>query len=114
MADAETGAVVNATWATMILAGIGTYVLRASMLVAHDVAGTPAWLERRLPLVGPSIVAVMVVSSLSAGGSTAPTPTAVVAVAAAFMAVRRTGRLGSALVVGFPVAWITGALLQLW
>lgn len=100
------------TWLVMILAGGGTYLLRISMLAAHDSFGTPRWLERRLHLVGPGVLSAILVSSMISahGPASAPDPAALVAVAVAFLAVRRTGDIGWALIVGLPTAWFVTAI----
>ena len=100
------------TWLVMILAGTGTYLLRISMLAAHDSFGTPRWLEGRLHLVGPSVLSAILVSSMVAvhDHSTAPGLAALIAVASAYVAVRRTGNIGWALIVGFPTAWAVTAV----
>ena len=47
----------------------------------------------------------------TAGGEAGPAPAAeLAAVASAVVAVRRTGSLHAAFVVGFPVYWLVGAL----
>jgi branched-subunit amino acid transport protein len=100
------------TWLVMILAGAGTYLLRISMLAAHDSFGTPRWLEGRLHLVGPSVLSAILVSSMVSvhGHRTTPDLAALIAVATAFVAVRRTGNIGWALIVGFPTAWAITAV----
>jgi branched-subunit amino acid transport protein len=54
------------------------------------------------------VLAAILVSSLlsTQGHSQRPGLAASIAVAAAFVAVRRTGNLGWALIVGLPAAWI--------
>lgn len=100
------------TWCVMILAGVGTYLLRICMLAAHDSFGTPGWLERRLHLVGPSVLSAILVSSMVSGHGhrTVPDRVTVTAVATAFVAARRTGNIGWALIVGFSSAWTVTAL----
>ena len=100
------------TWLVMVLAGLGTYLLRVSMVVAHDRFGTPRWLESNLRLIGPSVLAAILVSSLilSHGHRTGPRVSEVIAVTAAYVAVRRRGTVSAALVVGFPVYWLCLAL----
>jgi branched-subunit amino acid transport protein len=92
----------------MLLAGVGTYALRASMVAAQDRFGIPAWLERHSSLISASVLGAMVASSLSPsdGARLVPGVVEAGAVAVAFVAVRRTGNLAWALAVGLPVFWL--------
>lgn len=100
------------TWLVMALAGLGTYLLRVSLVVAHDRFGTPRWLAPHLRMVGPSVLAAILMSSLAVAQDTRTGPAAaeIVAVTAAYLAVRRWGNVSLALVVGFPVYWLHLAL----
>jgi branched-subunit amino acid transport protein len=103
------------TWIVMLAAGLGTYLLRVSMVVAHESVGTPKWLERRLHRVGRSMLAAVLISSvfLAAGRRTTPDVGEIVSGGCAFAVVRRTRNVGWALVVGFPVYWVTTALASM-
>jgi branched-subunit amino acid transport protein len=97
----------------MAVMGLGTYVFRASMILvgARAVAGTG--LDRTIALIGPAVVGAIVTGSLfvgPSGGRTWPPASALVALAAAFVAVRRTGNIAAALVVGLPLAWLTTSI----
>lgn len=98
----------------MALAGAGTFVLRSSMVLLQERLGSIDWLERRLALVGPAVLGAIVTSWVAVDDGVAIMPNAVevVAVAAALVAVRRTGKVGLALGVGLPVYW-AGALAGL-
>ena len=100
------------TWIVMLSAGLGTYLLRVSMVVAHESVGTPRWLERRLHLIGPCMLAAILVSSMfvTNGNRTVPDPAELVAVVLAFVVVRCRRNVGWALVVGFPTYWALSAL----
>ena len=95
----------------MGLAGIGTFVLRSSMVLLHERLGSIDWLERRLALVGPAVLGAIVMSWLAVddGDAVMPNGVEVVAVAAALLTVRRTGKVGLALGVGLPVYWVGAA-----
>ena len=92
----------------LVVAGVGTYLFRISLVAGRERFATPPWLESRLPLVGPSVLAAIVTSSLivTDGSPAMPTPVEAVAVVAALLAVRRTGNLGAALAVGLPIYWL--------
>lgn len=95
----------------LVLAGVGTYGFRASMVLAGARFGTPKWLEDRLRLVAPAVLAALVAGSLflDAGRRATPGVAALVAVAAGFVAVRRTGNVAAALAAGLPVYWLATA-----
>lgn len=98
----------------MLLAGIGTFVLRSSMIVLQERLGSIDWLERRLALVGPAVLGAIVTSWLVVDDTTASMPGAVemAAVAGALLTVRRTGKVGLALGAGLPIYWV-GAVVGL-
>jgi len=93
------------------IAGIGTYLLRASMILApSDMASSP-WLERRIGLLSPAVLAAIVATGLLVSDQRVVLPNAVevAAVIAALVAVHRTKNISAALLVGLPVYWL-GAL----
>lgn len=96
------------------IAGAGTFVLRASMVLLGERVASTSWLEARLSLVGPAVLACLVAGGLlvSSGSARVPAVLEVLAVAAALVMVRRTGNLGHAPFVGLPVYWV-GALVGL-
>lgn len=94
------------------LAGLATYLLRSSLVVAGGVVRSGGWLEQRIAFVGPSVLAALIASSLFLTG-TGPTfgrPAEILAVAAGFGIVAKTENVGLALVVGLPVYWVATAL----
>ena len=95
--------------AVFVLAAVGTYVLRASMLVGLAGRSLPSALQARLTLVGPAALAALCAASLAPGPGRALAPADVLAAAAAFIAVRRTGSVVHAFVVGLPVLWLAHA-----
>jgi branched-subunit amino acid transport protein len=98
----------------LVVVAVGTYGFRVSMVLARERFGTPAWLEPRLRLVAPAVLAALVASSLFIDSGTRSVPGMVeaIAVVAGFVAVRRTGNVAAALAVGLPVYWL-GALTGL-
>lgn len=94
------------------LAGLATYLLRSSLVMAGCVVRSGGRLERHIEFVGPSVLAALVASSLFlAGGSpTFGRPAEILAVVAGFGIVAKTDNVGLALVVGLPVYWAAAAL----
>jgi branched-subunit amino acid transport protein len=92
----------------VLAAGGGTYLLRVSMFVVLGARAIPPWAEPVLSLVAPAAVAALTASMLlTTEGELRPMPLAeLIAVAAGFVAVRRTGQLMHAFVVGLPVLWV--------
>ncbi len=53
------------TWATIFLAGIGTFAMRASFIAAADrLANVPRWAQRLLRQIPPAALASIVVPAL--------------------------------------------------
>ena len=102
------------TWIVIVAAGLGSYLFRLSMIVLTSRITMPPDLERASGLVAPAAFAALAAAGVAAacGGlgitrSAAP----LVAVAAAVIAVLRTGSPQAAILVGMPVLWVTTALL---
>jgi branched-subunit amino acid transport protein len=56
---------LNATWATILLAGAGTFAMRASFIAAaHRLATVPPWAQRLLRQIPPAALASLVVPAL--------------------------------------------------
>ena len=96
----------------VLAVGLGSYVFRVSMLVvaARSTSGLPPVVERAARQAVPVSFAALATSALTdsgANGSLVP----LLAVAAAIVAVRRTGSPHAALLVGLPVVWIASAVL---
>lgn len=90
------------------LAGLGTCFIRIAPLLAGErLASSPA-VECRVGLIAPAVLAAVVCNALLVGptGATLPGLVEVVAIGGAFAVVRRTGNVGLALAVGFPIYWI--------
>ena len=55
----------STTWATIVLAGIGTFVMRASFIAAADrLAYIPPWAHRLLRQIPPAALASLVLPAL--------------------------------------------------
>ncbi len=95
------------TWIVILTIGAATYVLRASMFVVLGGRTLPTWLDRPMAVVAPAAVAAVVgAMTLTSDGRIEPIAAAqLAAVAAGFVAVRRTGNVMLAFVVGLPVMW---------
>jgi branched-subunit amino acid transport protein len=56
---------VNPTWTAIVLAGIGTFTMRASFLaLAHRLREVPPWAERVMRQIPPAALAALVVPAL--------------------------------------------------
>jgi branched-subunit amino acid transport protein len=101
------------TWIVLLAVSIGTYALRASMFVILGGRVLPAWTERPMTFVAPAAIAALTISMLFTHDQTVdPAPLReLAAVAAGFVAVRRTGNVMYAFVVGLPVFWVGGLLV---
>lgn len=92
---------------TFALAGIGTYAIRiAPILLGEHLLSSS--IESRIGLIAPAVLAAIVSSALlvGPGGARLPGFVELVAVGSAFAIVRRTGNVGLALAVGFPLYWV--------
>ncbi len=99
------------TWIVIAGIAVGTYVLRASMLVALAGRTLPPSLDRPMAMLGPAALAAMIWSMLfTSDGEVAPRDLPTVAAAAiGYLVVRRTGSVAHALVVGLPTFWLATA-----
>ncbi|HUR75853.1 MAG TPA: AzlD domain-containing protein [Sporichthya sp.] len=56
---------MNQIWTAIVLAGIGTFTMRASFLaLAHKLRDVPPWAERVLRQIPPAALAALVVPAL--------------------------------------------------
>ena len=94
----------------MIAAAVGTFGLRASMLVGLASRQLAASIQTRLALVGPAALAALCAASLGPNPSRGIAWAEVLAAAAAFIAVRRSRRIIHAFLVGLPVLWFAHAV----
>jgi branched-subunit amino acid transport protein len=98
-------------WFVILAVGVGSYFLRASLLVAIT-KPLPRAVENALALAGPAAVAaVLATMAFTASGRVHPLAgVELVAIAAGFIAVRRTGNVLHAFTAGLPVLWLGTAL----
>ncbi|HKE52639.1 MAG TPA: AzlD domain-containing protein [Actinomycetes bacterium] len=101
-------------WIVILVAGLGSYLFRLSMIVLADRITMPAYLERATGFVAPAAFAALAAAAVAAaclelGATRAAAPLAALAVAV--VAVLRTGSPYAAIFAGMPVLWIATALL---
>jgi branched-subunit amino acid transport protein len=101
-------------WLAILVAGLGSYLFRISMVVLADRVTMPALLERASTFVAPAAFAALAAGGIAANtagvdvaGWTAPLAAVVIAV----VAVRLTGRPYAALLAGMPTLWILSAVV---
>ena len=101
-------------WMVIVAAGLGSYLFRLSMIVLFERITMPAYLQRASQLVAPAAFAALAASGVAAAcgglgltGAAAP----LIAVAAAVIAVLRTGSAQAAILAGMPALWVATALL---
>ena len=103
-------------WIVVLLAGLGSYAFRLSMILAADRVRMPMQLEHASGFVSPAAFAALAMTSVAgavigAGVGQATPP--IVAVAVAVLAVLRTGSPVAALLAGMPALWLTTALFSI-
>ena len=98
--------------AVLGIAAVGSYAMRVAMLVLLAGRALPRSLATSVALVGPAAVGALTVAALTSRGHVAGAST-IAATVAAFVVVRRTGRMTHGLLVGFPVVWLLNALALL-
>ena len=99
----------TSAWIVVVAVGVFSFLFRISMLALSSRMELPAALDRAAKFAVPAAFAALAATALAhqvRTGSLAP----VVAVAAAVIAVRRTGRAQVALLAGMPVFWLVSAL----
>lgn len=100
-------------WLVVLAAGLGSYFLRMSMVVAAGWVRLPGWFDNAAALIAPSafsVLAVLSVAEASAGaGAHAVAPLAAVAIG--IIAVQRTGWAYAAVLAGMPTFWFVAALV---
>ena len=98
-------------WLVVLAAGLGSYAMRISMVGLAGRREVPRVLELAAPFAMLTAFAALAATAFadqvrSGGGTLAP----IGALAAAIVAVRRTGSSHAALLVGMPVLWALTAL----
>lgn len=103
---------MNDTWATILVAGLGTFAMRSSFLVfAHRLADVPPKVQRLLRQIPPAALASLVVPALLRphGAIDLFQPRFVGGVIAALVA-WRTRNIALTLVVGVGIVMLIDAL----
>ena len=99
-------------WLVVLAVGAGSYLFRVSMLVVAAHTTLPPVVERAATYAAPVSCAALAATTLAEhAGADGATTAAVVSVAVAVAAVRRTGSAHAALVAGMPAYWLLAALL---
>lgn len=99
------------TWIVVVLAGVGTWALRASLIVAFGRIDVPPRAERLFRYVGPSVMAALAIPGLVApDGALEPFAPRVAGGLVAAVVAWRTQSLLLTLVAGLAV---TGGLVWL-
>ncbi len=102
-------------WLVVIIAGIGTYLIRASFVLALGGRTVPAIVRKALRYVPPAVLAALAIPPVIAPGGELgvipPSPELIAGLAAGLVA-WRTKNLAAAIVVGIPVLIGLEALLS--
>ncbi len=97
-------------WIVVLLAGLGSYLFRISMIVLAERLRLPARVEQASAFVAPVAFVSLAVTGLSTAalqaGDLAAAAVLLVAVSGAVIAVRLTGRPYVAVLVGMPALWL--------
>ncbi|MCO8129438.1 AzlD domain-containing protein [Acidimicrobiia bacterium EGI L10123] len=99
--------------AVLAVIGAGTYLLRSLLLIRT--AALPGALQRRLPFVGPSVLAAIAAQGIVAAGGgveVEASAAAVLAVAATAAVWTRRKTFGVPLVAGMAIWWVAAAVLS--
>lgn len=103
---------MNRVWSAIVLAGIGTFAMRASFLAfAHRLVDVPPWAQRILRQIPPAALAALVVPAMVRphGAIDLTQPRLVAGLLAAVIA-WRTKNIALTLVVGIGALMILEAL----
>jgi branched-subunit amino acid transport protein len=102
-------------WLAILVAGLGSYLFRISVVAMADRIAMPASMERATELIAPGSFAALaatgvVTTCVGIAPVEALPPLAAVAVAVA--AVVRTGSSYAAVLAGMPTLWLATAVLD--
>ncbi len=97
-------------WAIFVVAGIGTYLIRASFIVLGTRVTLPGRLERALRFVGPAVFAAIVAPPVIGTAGVLDRVPEIVATLIAGIVAWRTGRVTWVLVVGMVSLWSLRAI----
>jgi branched-subunit amino acid transport protein len=100
-------------WIAIVVAGIGSYLLRMLPVALLGLFRTPAWLDRAGVLVAPVAFAALAATAVAGGtgGTGAGVLARLVAVTVAAGVAHRTRSTAATLVVGMAALWIASAVL---
>ncbi|HEX6231828.1 MAG TPA: AzlD domain-containing protein [Jiangellaceae bacterium] len=97
-------------WVVILLAGLGSYLFRISMIVVTERVSLPAKLEQASGFVAPAAFAALAATGIAVAskqsGDFVQAAPLLAAVAAAILAVRLTGRSYVAVLAGMPTLWL--------
>jgi branched-subunit amino acid transport protein len=96
-------------WAVILLAGLGSYLFRISMVLLAERVPLPATVERASGFVAPAAFAALAatgIATAAAGTDLTQAVPLLAAAAVAVIAVRHTGRPYLAVVAGMPTLWL--------
>jgi branched-subunit amino acid transport protein len=99
-------------WLVVLLAGLGSYLFRISMVMLADRVTMPEKVEQASAFVAPAAFAALAATGITAsalGADIAGALPPLAAVAVAIIAVHRTGRPYMAVLAGMPALWIVTA-----
>jgi branched-subunit amino acid transport protein len=102
------------TWIVIVAAGLDSYLFRLSMIILTGRITMSAYLERASGLVAPAAFAALAAAGVAAacsGLGITETAAPLAAVAAAVIAVLRTGSSRAAILAGMPALWVATAVL---
>jgi branched chain amino acid efflux pump len=101
-------------WLVVLAVGLGSYLFRAGVVLIADLVVTPAPLQEATELVAPVAFAALAADGVARaclGVAITDAMPPLVAVAAAAIAVARSGRSGVAVIVGLPTLWLVNAVV---
>ena len=96
-------------WTVILLAGLGSYLFRISMVLLVERVPLPAKAERATGFVAPAAFAALAatgIATATAGTDFTQAVPLLAAAAVAVIAVRHTGRPYLAVVAGMPTLWL--------
>lgn len=97
-------------WVIFVVAGIGTYLIRASFIVLGSRVTLPPRLERALRHVGPAVFAAIVAPPVIGTARVVDRLPELVATLIAGLVAWRTGRVTWVLAVGMVTLWTLRAI----
>lgn len=102
-------------WIVILLAGLGSYLFRISMVLLAERVAMPAPVQRASTYVAPAAFAGLAATGFAAsaaGTDIAGAAPPLAAAAVAVIAVRHTGRPYLAVLAGMPTLWLVHAAVS--